>query len=123
VSLAIVDRRPSWATFLEPGLRQAGCGLVVLTSGADLLRLLRRRTFRVAVVDTSIDDYPPSILLPALRDLYPRLRVIVTTAYMTDGLREILEDAPPFHTALKPIDAATLRSVIADALELPALVG
>ena len=123
MNAALVDRDPSWASYLEPALACTGHGLVTLTSGLDLLLQIRRLRPRVVIVDTSIDDYPPAILLPALRDLHPEVNVIVTSAYMTDDLHAILKDARPYFVMLKPVHRVTFLSIVADALGLPALVG
>lgn len=122
MSVLVVDRRPAWTALLEPALRRAGVAMAVVDSGAAMFRRLRRAPARVVVFDTSVDDYPPAVTLPMLRELHPSTAVIVTSDYMTPSLAEVLKETPPFHTAVKPMRAETIRAVVADALNLPALV-
>ena len=122
MSVLVADRRPSWTALLEPALLRAGHSMAVVDSGAALFRRLRRAPTRVLIFDTSIDDYPLAVTLPMLRELHPALAVIVTSDYMTPSLAEVLKETPPFHTAVKPLRAETIRAVVADALNLPALV-
>lgn len=122
MSVLVVDRRPAWTPLLEPALARAGYALAVVDSGAAMFRRLRRVPARVIVFDTSVDDYPPAVSLPMLRALHPQSAVIVTSDYMTPSLAEVLKETPPFHVAIKPLHPERLRAVVADALNLPALV-
>ena len=122
MSVAVVDRDPAWAKFLVPALACTGFTVQTLKCGADLLGRLHKTRLRLVVLDTSIDDYPPAVMLPALRDLHPNLRLILTSPYMTDSLREIIREAPPFCVVLKPVSRVSFLATVADALGLPALV-
>lgn len=122
MTVAVVDRDPSWANLLAPALQRAELPVIALTSGAAFLRTVRRTRLRAAILDTSIDDYPPAILLPALRDLHPDVRVILTSAYMTRSLAEVLQETPPFHVILKPVHLPSLLSILTDAVGLPLTV-
>ena len=122
MSVAVVDRNPIWARFLEPSLRRAGLRLETLDSGAALFRKLQRAPLRTVVIDTTIDDYPPAVMLPMLRELHPETRVILTSTYMTHSLVEVLRQTPPFHVMVKPVNPETMRSVMAESLGLPILV-
>jgi DNA-binding response OmpR family regulator len=119
MSLAVVDRDPAWAAFLDEPLRRAGVPCMRLTTGAALFRKIRRADLGALILDTSIDDYPPAVALPMLRELFPALRIILTAGTMTHSLVEVLRQSPPFHVAVKPVHPAAFLSIVSNALGRP----
>jgi DNA-binding NtrC family response regulator len=104
----------------EPGIRLGvrtyleACGFDVLDASdcAAAVRLLHAHTFDIAVLDYALPDGTALAMLAEIAKLQPAMKAIVLTAYPSDPLARAALEAGAKVFLTKPIELATLRSLL-----------
>jgi DNA-binding NtrC family response regulator len=104
----------------EPGIRLGvrtyleACGFDVLDASdcASAVRMLHTHTFDIGVLDYALPDGTVLAMLAEIAKVQPGMKAIVLTAYPSDTLARTVLEAGAKMFLTKPIELATLRSLL-----------
>src|SRR5262245_28379953 len=117
-TLLVVDDEPNVRYSLEKSLRSDTLHVVSACSGMQGLELIRRQPPDVVVLDVRLSAMSGLDVFDRIRELDPRLPVIIITAYAaTETAIEAMKRGA-FEYLLKPVDFHQLRDVVGSAVEL-----
>ena len=119
--ILIVDDEARMAAVLADALGRAGWSCETCSSGAEALAALDARGADVVVTDWKMPEMDGVALLARIRERWPKLPVIMVTAYgnVQSAVAAMREGA--FDYVIKPFDNEDLRACVARALELTRL--
>ncbi len=80
INILVVVREKKLADILHQGLSENGFSAQVAYEGMVGLRLFHHRIFSIVIVDFDLPDFKGAELLKAIRDIDPRVPVIMLTA-------------------------------------------
>jgi len=116
--LLIVDDEPNLLYSLQLGLESDELTVLTAKTAKQGLAVVTRERPDVVIVDVRLPDHSGLVLFEQIKELDPRLPVIVATAFAeTDTAIEAMKRGA-FEYLLKPVDLHHLREVVAKAIEL-----
>ncbi len=119
--LLIIDDEPNLRYSLEQSLRSDSLEVVTAASATQGIDQVRREPPDAVLLDVRLPDMSGLDAFDCIRQLDPRLPVIIMTAYSsTDTAIEAMKRGA-FEYLLKPVDFHSLRALIAKAVELSRL--
>jgi two-component system nitrogen regulation response regulator GlnG len=120
-TVLVVDDEPNVRYSIERSLRSDALDVVTAGTTPQALDVVQRRRPDVVVLDIRLANQSGLDVFDRIRDLDPRLPVILMTAYgTTDTAIEAMKRGA-FEYLLKPLDFHQLREVVARAAELSRL--
>ncbi len=119
--LLIVDDEPNVLYSFAKALRGVGREIFTAETASDGIRLVQREHPDVVILDVRLPDMSGLAAFDRIREIDPRLPVIVVTAYSTSETAIDAMKRGALEYLLKPVDVAQLRSVVAKAMELSRL--
>jgi two-component system, NtrC family, response regulator PilR len=121
IHILVVDDEPDLRTLYELTLLREGYRVETAESLADALQHLASRTFDVIITDMRLPDGLGMTLLHQVKEQQRKERCVVITAYgSAENAVESLK-AGAFDYLTKPVDLKQFRTVIASAVQNPAL--
>jgi nitrogen regulation protein NR(I) len=116
--LLIVDDEPNLLYSLQRSLRSGSLEVLTASTGRRGLELVRASPPDVAVLDVRLPDMSGLEAFDRIREIDPRLPVILITAYAsTDTAIEAMKRGA-FEYLLKPVEFQQLRDLVAKAVAL-----
>jgi two-component system nitrogen regulation response regulator GlnG len=116
--LLVVDDEPNLLYSIEKIFRSDALDVVGAPTGSQAIELARRVQPDVAILDVRLSDMSGLEVFDRIREIDPRLPVIVVTAYAaTETAIEAMKRGA-YEYLLKPIDLPQLRDLVRRALEL-----
>lgn len=120
-TLLVIDDDADLRYSLEKSLRSADLKVLLADTATQGLNVIRQSAPDAVVLDVRLPDMSGLQAFDRIREIDPRLPVIVVTAFAaTETAIEAMKRGA-FEYLLKPVDLHQLRSVIAQALELSRL--
>jgi two-component system nitrogen regulation response regulator GlnG len=119
--LLVVDDEPNVLFSLEDSLRTEALDVVTARTARDGLGLVRRERLDAVILDVRLPDMSGLDAFDLIREVDPRLPVIVITAHATTDTAIEAMKRGAFEYLLKPLDFRQLRDVVARAVELSRL--
>jgi two-component system NtrC family sensor kinase len=111
----VVDDDQAFGRALVRALVGRGYESICVSSGAEALDALERLSFDAALVDVRMPDLDGPALVPLLRAKYPRLEIIMMTAFKAAESAVKSLRAGAFDYLEKPVTATALVKVLARA--------
>lgn len=116
--ILIVDDEENVALTLRYMLQKLpGCDIAVATGSQQALWFLKQRPFDLLITDHRMPGIDGMTLVAYVRQLYPRMAIIVITAYSSDALREQAAYFSIPHVLDKPLELAEIRRAALEALD------
>jgi len=116
--LLVVDDEPNVLYSLEKAFRSDSLDVIGAQTGTEAIELVESVRPDVAILDVRLTDMTGLELFDRIREIDPRLPVIVVTAYAaTETAIEAMKRGA-YEYLLKPIDLPQLRELVQRALEL-----
>ncbi len=119
--LLVVDDEASVCYSLQRALESESLRVVAAATAAEALDRVERDAPDVVILDLRLPDMPGLEAYVRIRQLDPRLPVIIITAHGTTDTAIEATKLGAFEYLLKPVDLRHLRQVVANALELSRL--
>ncbi|MBI3464208.1 MAG: sigma-54-dependent Fis family transcriptional regulator [Planctomycetes bacterium] len=120
-SVLVVDDDPDVLYSLEKSLRTDSLDVIAAKTGKECLELLGRQQPSAVVLDVRLPDMSGLDVFDRIRQIDPRLPVVVITAFArTDTAIEAMKRGA-FEYLIKPVDLHQLRDVVGEAVELSRL--
>jgi two-component system nitrogen regulation response regulator GlnG len=116
--LLAVDDEPNVLYSIEKTFRSDTLEVIAVQTGREAIELAKRMRPDVAILDVRLSDMSGLELFDRIREIDPRLPVIIITAYgATETAIEAMKRGA-YEYLLKPIDLPHLREMVQRALEL-----
>src|SRR5262249_8203656 len=116
--MLVVDDEPNVLYSIEKTFRSDTLEIIGAQTGSQAIELARRARPDVTILDIRLSDMSGLDVFDRLREIDPRLPVIVITAYgATETAIEAMKRGA-YEYLLKPIDLLQLRELVQRALEL-----
>ena len=116
--LLVVDDEPNVLYSIEKALRSDTLELIGAQTGHEAIELARRMRPDAAIVDVRLSDMSGLEVFDRIREIDPRLPVIIVTAYgATETTIEAMKHGA-YEYLLKPFEVPHLRDLVQRALEL-----
>lgn len=110
-NVLVVEDEPLGRALICHVLRREGYQVTEAADGAEALELTRVQRFNLVISDLIMAKLDGFKLLDRLHSIYPRMPVIVISAYMSaDSGQKILQETAEFIP--KPFELETLRSTV-----------
>jgi two-component system response regulator FlrC len=115
-SILVVDDDEKVGNTLTAILTQAGYQVVNVRQICEAIDCLTSNSFDLVLLDPRKPDLGGHVFLSQLHIVYPRLPVLVLTAYLSINFAEVTECAGTRRYFLKPIEPEVLLDCIEDML-------
>jgi two-component system nitrogen regulation response regulator GlnG len=119
--LLVVDDEPNVLYSLEKSLRSDTLEVVTACTGRQGIEMVRQQQPDAVILDVRLSDMSGLDAFDRIRQIDPRLPVIVITAYATTETAIEAMKRGAFEYLLKPVDFHQLREVVGRAIELSRL--
>jgi nitrogen regulation protein NR(I) len=119
--LLVIDDEPNVLYSLEKSLRSDALEVLTASTARDGIELTRQRRPDAVLLDVRLSDMFGLDAFDRLREIDPRLPIVVITAYATTETAIEAMKRGAFEYLLKPVDYHRLREVVDKALELSRL--
>ncbi len=116
--ILIADDEEDLTWSISRSLRKENQGYEILcvNSGDAALKMLERHSFDLLISDIRMPGRDGFSLLNFVRKQYPRMKVIVMSAWHRDEIQKIVKNDSMMHYIEKPFDINDLKAMIAKAL-------
>jgi nitrogen regulation protein NR(I) len=116
--LLVVDDEPNVLYSIEKGLQSEGLEVVAAQTGRQGVELVEQLRPDAMILDVRLSDMSGLEAFDQIRQIAPRLPVIIITAYASTETAIEAMKRGAFEYLLKPVDLHQLREVVGRALEL-----
>jgi two-component system nitrogen regulation response regulator GlnG len=116
--LLIIDDEPNLRYSLEHSLGSESLEIITAATATQGIELVRSRLPDAVLLDVRLPDLPGLEAFDKIREIDPRLPVIIMTAYSTTDTAIEAMKRGAFEYLLKPVDFRSLRALVAKAVEL-----
>lgn len=121
-SILVVDDDVDITSNVRDILTEFGYRTDVAHDGASALKLVRKKTYDVALLDFKMPDMDGATLFEKIREIQPSLVAIMVTAYAgSDGVQRA-RDAGTWQVLRKPVDLPQLLGLIKEATQKPVVL-
>jgi len=110
--ILVVDDEENFRSLFSKTLEKAGYHVKTAENGADAFHLLRQENFELGLIDLKMAPVDGFTILEKIKKEYPRLKVIIVSAYSTPEFqaRSLQMGADAF--LVKPIEISELKETI-----------
>ena len=119
--LLIIDDEKNVCYSLEKALRSSDLEVISANSASEGIERVRRDVPDVVLLDVRLPDFSGLEAYGTIREIDPRLPVIVITAHSTTETAIEAMKMGAYEYLLKPVDLQQIRQVVAGALDLSRL--
>ena len=84
---------------------------------SEMIRRIRKGTVQVILIDDEIEGVKACDVVPLLKNINPKIQVIVISSEESIGLVKRLRGAGIFYQAMKPVDLGEVKAAVACAFE------
>lgn len=112
----VVDDERDMLEILQDFFESEGYSVSVAESGERAIEMCRDSSFDVAITDMRMPGIDGLHTLQHLRQLHPRLPVIVVTGYASDDTEARCRSAGAFECVQKPVDLDDLLNLVGRAV-------
>jgi nitrogen regulation protein NR(I) len=116
--LLIIDDEPNLRYSLEQSLRSESLEIITAATASRGIELVKSQLPDAVLLDVRLPDLPGLEAFDRIRQIDPRLPVIIMTAYSTTDTAIEAMKRGAFEYLLKPVDFRSLRALVAKAVEL-----
>lgn len=116
--ILIVDDEEPIAWLLEEGLSEMfSCEVMIATRGDQALQLYHTTFFDLVITDYKMPGMNGLTLAQHIRQARPQARIIMLTAYGSDGLTRQAGEVGIQYVLIKPIKLSELRGLVGQLLD------
>ncbi|OGQ12542.1 MAG: hypothetical protein A2026_07890 [Deltaproteobacteria bacterium RBG_19FT_COMBO_46_12] len=84
---------------------------------SEMIRRIRKGNVQVILIDDEIEGVKACDVVPLLKNINPKIQVIVISSEESIGLVKRLRGAGIFYQAMKPVDLGEVKAAVACAFE------
>ncbi|NWG03918.1 MAG: response regulator [Syntrophaceae bacterium] len=84
---------------------------------SEMIRKIRKGNIQVILIDDEIEGLKACDVVPLMKNINPKIQVIVISAEESIGLVKRLRGAGIFYQAMKPVDLGEIKSAVECAFE------
>jgi len=120
-TLLVVDDEPNITFSLKHSLTTDTLRVITTASGKEALEMVRTMVSDTVLMDVRLPDMSGLEVYDVIRQMDPRLLVIIMTAFARTETAIEATRRRAFNHLIKPVDLGRLRSIIARAVEVSRL--
>ncbi len=106
-----------WKRSLSTFFHGLGYKVESTTLMSELIRKIRKKNIHVILIDDEIEGIKAYDVVSVLKQINPKLQIIVISSEESIGLVKRLRGAGIFYQAMKPIDLGEVKSAVECAFE------
>ena len=110
--ILIVDDETTIAWLLKEGLAEFADEVISADSGEQALQLFATTPFDVLITDYKMPHMDGLALAGRVKQLQPRVRMVLLTAYGSEWLNQCASEVGIRHVLNKPVRLAEIRSLV-----------
>ena len=101
-----------WARSLSTFFHGIGYRVETAKMVSDMIRKVRNGNFQVVLLDDEIEGVKACDVVPLLKNINPKIQIIVISSEESIGLVKRLRGAGIFYQAMKPVDLGEVKSAV-----------
>ena len=101
-----------WTRSLSTFFHGIGYRVEATKAMSEMIRKIRKGNIHVILIDDEIEGVKACDVVPLLKNINPKIQVIVISSEETIGLVKRLRGAGIFYQAMKPVDLGEVKSAV-----------
>jgi len=106
-----------WSHSLSSDFHQMGYKIETSNAVSEVIRKIRKENIHVVLIDDEIEGVKACDVVPLVKNINPRIQIIVISSEESIPLVKRLRGAGIFYQAMKPVDSEEVRSAVECAFE------
>ncbi len=106
-----------WARSLTAFFHGMGYRVETTRAMSEMIRRIRKGNIQVILIDDEIEGVKACDLVPLLKNINPKIQIIVISSEESIGSVKRLRGAGIFYQAMKPVDLGEVKSAVECAFE------
>ena len=106
-----------WSQSLSTSFDGMGYRVETIKVVSEMIRRIRKENVQVILIDDEIEGVGACDVVPLLKNINPKIQIIVISSEESIGLAKRLRGAGIFYQAMKPIDLEEIKSAVKCAFE------
>ncbi len=111
-TLLIAYQDDLWARSLATFLHGIGYRVDMARLMSEMIRRVRKGNNPVILIDDEIEGVKTCEVVPLLKNINPKIQVIVISSEESIGLAKRLREVGIFYQAMKPVDLGEIKSAV-----------
>ena len=111
-TILIVYQDDLWVESLSTFLHSTGYKVETTKVMSEMIRRIRRGNIRVILIDDEIERVKACDVVPLLKNINPKIQIIVISSEESIGLVKRLRGAGIFYQAMKPVDLGEVKAAV-----------
>ena len=108
----VVYKDDFWARSLVPFFHGRGYRVETAKAVSDMIRKVRKGDIHVVLMDDEIEGVKACDVVPLLKNINPKIQIIVISSEESIGLVKRLRGAGIFYQAMKPVDLEEVKAAV-----------
>ena len=101
-----------WTRSLSTFLHGIGYKVETTKVMSEMIRRIRKRNIHVILIDDEIEGVKAWDVVPLLKNIHPKIQIIVISSEEDIGLVKRLRGAGIFYQAMKPVDLGEIKAAV-----------
>jgi DNA-binding NtrC family response regulator len=106
-----------WTRSLSTFFHGMGYRVETIKAVSEMIRRIRKGNIHIILIDDEIEGVKACDVVPLLKNINPKMQIIVISSEESIGLVKRLRGAGIFYLAMKPVDLGEVRSAVECAFE------
>ncbi len=106
-----------WTRSLSTFFHGMGYRVETIKAVSEMIRRIRKGNIHIILMDDEIEGVKACDVVPLLKNINPKMQIIVISSEESIGLVKRLRGAGIFYLAMKPVDLGEVRSAVECAFE------
>jgi len=106
-----------WPRPLSSFFHRMGYKIETTKSVSEMIRKVRKGNIHVILIDNEIEELKACDVVPLLKNINPKIQIIVISSEESISLVKRLRGAGIFYQAMKPVDLGEVKSAVECAFE------
>jgi len=111
-TILIAYQDDHWTRSLSSFFHGMGYKVETGRSMSEMIRRVRKGNIQVILIDDEIEGIKACDVVPLLKNIHPKIQIIVISSEESIGLVKRLRGAGIFYQAMKPIDLGEVRAAV-----------
>jgi DNA-binding NtrC family response regulator len=111
-TILIAYQDDHWTRSVSSFFHGVGYKVETARSMSEIIRRVRKGNIHVILIDDEIEGVKACDVVPLLKNIHPKIQIIVISSEESIGLVKRLRGAGIFYQAMKPIDLGEVKAAV-----------
>ena len=111
-TILIAYQDDHWTRSVSSFFHEMGYKVQTARSMSEMIRRVRKGNIRVILIDDEIEGIKACDVVPLLKNINPKIQIIVISSEESIGLVKRLRGAGIFYQAMKPVDLGEVKAAV-----------